>query len=40
MNELYNLQLIEEETDQIELNNKFFNEYDLRVLAQMPLKHI
>ena len=40
MNDLYNLQLIEEETEQIELNNKYFNDYDLRVLAQIPLKNL
>lgn len=40
MNDLYKLQLKEEETDRIELENKFFNNYDFKVLCQLPLKNL
>jgi len=40
INELYKLQLKEEEADRIELENKFFNNYDFKVLCQLPLKNL
>jgi hypothetical protein len=40
MSTLHNLPLTEEETESIELDNKFFNDYDLRVLTQLPLKNL
>ena len=40
MNDLYKLQLKEEETDRIELENKCFNTYDFKVLCQLPLKNL
>ena len=40
MNDLYKLQLKEEETDRVELENKFFNNYDFKVLCQLPLKNL
>ena len=40
MNDLYKQELKEEETEQIEIENKFFNNYDLRVLTQMPIKNL
>ena len=40
MNDLYKFQLKEEETDRIELENKCFNNYDFKVLCQLPLKNL
>ena len=40
MKDLYKQDLKEEETEQIEIDNQFFNNYDLKVLAQMPLKKL
>ena len=39
MKNLYHLN-IDSEIDKITINNKFFNNYDLRVLIQMPLKNL
>jgi hypothetical protein len=39
MNELYQ-QNIDSEINKISISNKFFNNYDLRVLVQMPLKYL
>ena len=40
INNLYKLQLKEEESDRIELENKFFNTYDFKILCQLPLKNL
>ena len=40
MNSLYKLQLKEEETESVEINNKFFDNYDLKVFTQIPLKNL
>ena len=40
MNSLYNLDLKEDETVNIKLNNKYFNNYDLNVLTQIPLYNL
>ena len=40
MKDLYNQELKEEEIEQIEIDNKFFNNYDLKVLVQVPLKNL
>lgn len=40
MNSLYNLDLKEDETVNIKLNNKYFNDYDLKVLTQIPLYNL
>lgn len=40
MNDLYKLQLKIDETDRIELENKCFNTYDLKVLCHLPLKNL
>lgn len=40
MNDLYKLELKEEETESFELDNKYFNDYDLKVLTQIPLKNL
>ena len=40
MNDLYHEQLKEEETDRIEIDNKYFNNYDFKVLTQIPLKNL
>ena len=40
MNSLYNIELKEEETVNIKLNNKYYNNYDLNVLTQIPLHNL
>ena len=40
MNDLYKIQLKEEDTDIIQFENKFFNNYDFKILCQLPLKNL
>jgi hypothetical protein len=40
MNNLYNLELKEEETVNIRINNQFFNNFDLNLLTQIPLHNL
>ena len=40
INDLYKVELKEEETESFELDNKFFNDLDLKVLTQIPLKNL
>ena len=40
INDLYKVELKEEETESFELDNKYFNDLDLKVLTQLPLKNL
>ena len=40
INSLYKKELKEEETEAFELDNQYFNDYDLKVLTQLPLKNL
>lgn len=39
MNKLYKTD-IKEQTDRVQINNKYFNNFDLKVLTQLPLKNL
>jgi hypothetical protein len=40
MNKLYTIEIEEEKTDSLEIDNKYYNNFDFKVLTQIPIKNL